>query len=415
MKKTLLLVTILILLVFFACSCTAGANSAKYEEDPYYDLSESTAVAEDTADAEPSGIASGSFNSIIIANSDAKLIYSATYYISTKNFDDDLADIISSTAKYNGYIASEESSGTRAEQYGDSGRYSDITIKIPIDSYAAFTSELSGIGTITNKHQSVDNITEQYIDIEGRISLLETRYKKLEEHLNSASQMQDIIDLEKEMSEILYELEALQGEKRGYDNLISYSTINIILTEVISSSDITISNENFFDKASEGFMNTLYGIGSFFEGLGVFLISAFPVLLILALAGTAVILIIKLIKKQRIKRVSLKKSLMEEKLIEIDKIEKTNDGILRIYTTKKSFPLIYRSAMAIYWDEENSCIYHVKCSECTCEQWYTQILRALLNEYGSKLLISPNTKWEGLNESERSRIIGAEQYVYSAK
>ena len=53
----------------------------------------------------------------------------------------------------------------------------------------------------------MEDVSEQYYDTESRISFLELRYAKLEEHLKQAEKMEDIITLEKEMAQILTDLD----------------------------------------------------------------------------------------------------------------------------------------------------------------------------------------------------------------
>ena len=81
--------------------------------------------------------------------------------------------------------------------------------------------------------------------------------------------------------------------------MVNYTTINVYLKEVVKLTEVPTSEEGFWDRASEGFNSTAESVGVFFESLGVFFISASPVLFILALIAVAVIAIVRLVIRKR--------------------------------------------------------------------------------------------------------------------
>ncbi len=420
MKKAFLLILSLICCTILICSCGAATESYAPEmpaEDAMNMETDSEEYYEEEVAVEESETSPGlgGLGGNIITNSDRKLVYTASYDIQTEEYEQDYISIINAASRYNGYVSNESTYGTKPVQQGDPGRMTEIELKIPVENYTKFTADLSGIGYITNKNQFVDDITTAYMDTESRINLLETRYDKLNQHLKQATKMEDIITLEDEMTQILYELEVLKGEMRGYDNLITYSTINIRLDEVVEITEMPVSKDSFWDRAGDGFMSTMAGVGAFFEGVGVFLVSAFPVLVILAILAAAVIVIIKASKKGRAKKAEEAKAIAESKLVRAAKIEKTADGILNVYPTDRDYPSIYRSTMAVYWNDDEKFLYHLDGQNWTIEQWYTQILKAVGIEYDNRLLITPDTEWINISDEERRRILGAEQFVYSKK
>ncbi len=420
MKKAFLLILSLICCTILICSCGDASEHYSPEmpaEDSMNMETDSEEYYDDKSAVEESEISEGlgSLGGNIVTNSDRKLVYTASYDIQTEEYEQDYISIINAASRYNGYVSNESTYGTKPVQQGDPGRMTEMELKIPVENYTKFTADLSGIGYIANKNQFVDDITTAYMDTESRINLLETRYDKLNQHLKQATKMEDIITLEEEMTQILYELEVLKGEMRGYDNLITYSTINIRLDEVVEITEMPVSKDSFWDRAGDGFMGTMAGVGAFFEGVGVFLVSAFPVIIILAALAAAAIVIIKAAKKRRAKRVEEAKAIAESKLIGVSKIEKTAAGILNVYPKDREYPSIYRSAMAVYWNDEDKYIYHLEGQNWTIEQWYTQILKAVSTEYGNRLLITPDTEWVNISDKERTGILGAEQYVYSKK
>ena len=317
MKKLFCMIIALLLTAVFAVSCAAAYDNTSsgegYYDDGGYEMPaeepeyyyEEEAPVESAAPAEDEGSklsGLGDLGGNITANTQRKLVYSASYTIETEKYTDDYARIIAAAKKYNGYISGENSYGTAPEEYGDSGRTAELTVRIPVESYTAFTSDLSGIGYTVQKSQNTDDITSQYSDVESRIDLLETQYDKLAAHLENATKMSDIIELEEEMCRILNELDELKGTRRHYDDMVAYSTVDIILNEVVKQGEVSTSKQGFWDRASDGFSSTLVGVGSFFESLGVFLVAASPVLLILGVIFAAIFVPIALVRRKKRKK-----------------------------------------------------------------------------------------------------------------
>ena len=310
MKK---LIVLLLCTVFILAGCAANAAydaeapAAPAPEPEYYARDEEAVPeAEEPADdyyaySEDVHSGLGSVTGNITTESDRKLIYTAEYTIETASFADDYEKIVSTAEKYNGYISNENTSGTAPKEHTDAGRLAMLTLRIPVENYTAFTKELAGVGSVVEKNQSVSDITAEYVDTESRIEMLETKYDKLNEHLKKAELMEDIITLETEMGNVLYELDILKGQMREYDNLIDYTTIEVRLNEIVKLSTTEVEG-GFWQDAGEGFTQTLAGVGTFFENLGIFLISASPVLILMGVITAIVLVTVFSIRKRNKKK-----------------------------------------------------------------------------------------------------------------
>lgn len=86
---------------------------------------------------------------------------------------------------------------------------------------------VSEIGNVTQKNESVEDVTLQYVDVESRKKALETEQERLMELLSSAENMEDLLAIESKLSEVRYELENYGSQLRMLDNQIDYSTVNV--------------------------------------------------------------------------------------------------------------------------------------------------------------------------------------------
>ncbi len=296
MKKLGLLLLLLLLLAGVFAGCAAPSPSSSYAEAGD---AAPEAPAEDAAE-ESSGL--GDLEAALAQADNRKLVYTASIVMTTEDFAGAYSQLADRVAGLGGYISYEETRGTEPTAYGDTGRHSELTVKIPVEHYEAFLGGLSEIGEIESKSQTTEDITSQYYDVDARIEMLEGRYERLKEHLEAATAMEDIIALEEEISQVLLELDTLKGERRGMDYLVEYSTVNISLREVVRAGAVSASDGSVGQRAGDSFQSTWQGIGVFFQELAVVLAGAAPVLILLAAAGGIVWVVIIILRRRKRKK-----------------------------------------------------------------------------------------------------------------
>jgi hypothetical protein len=98
----------------------------------------------------------------------------------------------------------------------------------------------------------------------------------------------------------------------------------------------------------------------------------------------------------------------EVRWMKIDNITEIGiDDIGRLYIKpeNKKFTMIWRSATEVHWDEKDNFLYSPKPREWTYLMWYKQIASAILNEYGCKLIITPDTRWISVPDDLKLQIL----------
>lgn len=94
----------------------------------------------------------------------------------------------------------------------------------------------------------------------------------------------------------------------------------------------------------------------------------------------------------------------------IEKIAIDKKGILSITPKRDGFCMIYRSAMGVYWNNDENFLYFnspVK-QEKDILKAYTQIISAVKSEYGKVLKVSLNTSYENISENVKKQIYETE-------
>lgn len=221
-----------------------------------------------------------------------KLIKTVSMTMETKEFDTLLEDIRGKVEELGGYIENSDISGS--SYYSVQGnRYAWMTLRIPAEKLDGFVTIVSELGNVTNKNESVQDITLQYVDVESHKQALETEQTRLLELLEQAESMEDIIAIESRLSQLRYELQSYGSTLRTYDNQVNYSTVSISINEVERVTPVT-EERTFFEEIQYRLSDNFYDIGQGMRNFAIWFISSLPYLVIWAVV---IIVLVRLVRK----------------------------------------------------------------------------------------------------------------------
>ena len=173
-----------------------------------------------------------------------------------------------------------------------------LTIRVPADRLDELTEKVGGIGNITYRTESQQNVTLQYVDTEARIKALQTEQERLLELLERGDSLTDILEIEDRLSEVRYQLESAASSLRALANQVDYATVTLEVREVEVYTPV--EQPGYWENIGSGFKSSLQSIGSFFKDLFSGLIIGLPYLLLLVvLPVVIVLLIVRRIKRRR--------------------------------------------------------------------------------------------------------------------
>ena len=103
-----------------------------------------------------------------------------------------------------------------------------IIIRVPSENFDVFIQSISkGVVYFDNKEISSQDVTAEYIDIDARLKakkVLENRYLEL---LKKATKVSEMLEIEKQLSNIREEIEAKKGQLNYMQNRVTFSTITV--------------------------------------------------------------------------------------------------------------------------------------------------------------------------------------------
>ena len=226
-----------------------------------------------------------------------KLIQTVSMNVETDNLDTVLQQVDDRIAQLGGYI--ESSSVQNGSVYsGRRYRNATVTVRIPAKELDAFLDKVGEITNIVSSQKQVEDVTLNYVATESRMKALQTEETRLLELMEKAETLNDLLIIEKRLTEVRTELESVTSALKVLDNQVDYATIHLSVSEVTEFTEVT-EPETVWERISVGFTRSLKGVGNFLVELFVFIIVALPYLVMLSVIPVTVLLIIWIRKRKK--------------------------------------------------------------------------------------------------------------------
>ncbi len=273
--------------------------SGAMPQDSYNQSYDNSAFADSYNAVESEAAASSAENSYSSMNLSAKkqdisrkIIKTGYISLDVLSFDETSQLVKIFTEQNGGYIE-------QIDQYTDydsqtntyKGKNGNITVRIESAKFSDAMEYIETLGTVVNQSESVNDITDSYVDTQSRLEVKEQEKVRLTELLNNAENISDIITIEGRLTEVISDIESYQAQLNAYDGDADYSTINITVWEK-SNDSIIPAKTDFTNKAVYNFKDSARTLFSGFEGIVLLIIKLWaPLAVVLAVAGVSVIFI----------------------------------------------------------------------------------------------------------------------------
>jgi len=279
-KLLFIIATAMLIATMVFAGCSADTSPAM-EEEVEYSRDKGMVVGEvqeeavseaegDYAAEAPSGEAANveaQYGETAIAG-DRKVIKNAyiSMEIESGSFEKTMFELTAMAEQSGGFIASSES-------YSDSeGNITsgNITMRVPSNKYNSIMEKVKEMGTIESVSSSGQDVTQEYVDLESRLRNFEAQEEVLLDLLEQSKRVSDMLEVQRELSNVRGEIEVIKGRMTYLDDLVSFSTISVYFHE---PEPITVAGWGFLDALKRG----LRGAVNVFNGIMMFLIASSPV------------------------------------------------------------------------------------------------------------------------------------------
>ena len=288
------LIAILLVVLLLLTGC--GAESAMNGGAPMKD----SANGAEMEDAGLMGSTSTETSKAEALPQNQKLIRKVWISAETEDLDALLGNVEERISQLSGYVEERQvyhGSKNASRRY----RNGELTVRIPAEQLQSFVNSVGESANITSTRENTEDVTLSYVATESKKLALETEQARLLELLAKAESMEDILKIEARLTDVRSQLEGIVSQLRVYDNMVSYSTVYLSLSEVREYT-VVQEPETVWERIGAGFVESWKDMCQGLEDVFVLAVCAVPYLLPLGVIVAAVIVVILGIKKNKKKR-----------------------------------------------------------------------------------------------------------------
>jgi hypothetical protein len=265
------------LLLFSIINCSSASNS----EENF--MSKSSMSSPEMAVMRDSGRTS--ISELSQSNIDKKIQKNANLSIEVKDIEKSLDKAKQIISTFNGEIISTSSGGM------DFGQpYANIRLRVPSEKLNDAVEALKKISSkILSENIYTNDVTEEFIDIEAKLNIMKSTEKRFNDLLNEAKNVEEVIQVEKELMRIRGEIDSLEGRLGYLSQTTDTSEINLSINE-----EVPITGEKW--SFSESLSSALKNLSSFAKSLASLLINLvvfIPVIIVILIIAIIIRIIIK--------------------------------------------------------------------------------------------------------------------------
>ena len=273
-------------------SSIALYGSRAYANDSYDYAVEEAAEAEFTMDTGMVMMAKGvtTTSTAVPAQTDKKIIRTASLTIATQTFEDSLNALKSACEGQGGWI---ESSSENVNSHTGL-RTAYLTLRVPQDSLDAYLAGADGLGRITNRSESAQDVTASYQDTRTRLDTQIALMERLQALITESGDLSDLLALESQIADTQYQIDSLQSSLNRTDRQVSYSTVDVTLKEE-KVAELTDTRVSFGERIASAVTVGFEAFVTFLQDMAVFLVAALPFIAIVAVLA----IVIRIIKRRK--------------------------------------------------------------------------------------------------------------------
>jgi Domain of unknown function (DUF4349) len=259
-----------------ATTAAAAATTAAPASGGFSDQ-EALKTSGDVSQAATTTIAQNPGGASAPAGVERKIATVSTVDIQVKEVGDATVKITAFIEGAGGYVSAQQTS------LGDNPT-STISAKIPPSKLSGLLNSIGGVGKVIARGQQADDVTAQYVDLEGRIASQRISVDRMRELYAKATTVEELAKAEGELARRESELESMLGQKRVLDSRVDLATLTISIHPEPVTTATTIPGKSLSKvKPGDAFGKSMKAMGRFFSALLVVLVVLAPWLLVTAL------------------------------------------------------------------------------------------------------------------------------------
>ena len=130
--------------------------------------------------------------------------------------------------------------------------YALLTLLVPPESLGTVVDRLEELGELARFDQLAEDVTDQLTDLDARIANARASVERARELLDQATNLQDLVFLEGELTRRETDLELLLAQQQQLTDRVAMSTLTLEITEQAAAADSPASGGGILDALGDG-------------------------------------------------------------------------------------------------------------------------------------------------------------------
>ncbi len=200
-----------------------GFPSKSADFELVMDYSDSLAVEERAMMYPPESPTAGE----TAAEVDQKIIKTGYIDMEVSDVAETVSQVTALATGKGGFIQSSE-----VQERGDGTHFGSVTARVPSAEFEASMTAIKEFATVVQTESSSgQDVTEQYTDMQAQLRNAEAQEAELLALLTRAEDVEDVLAVQRELFGVRSTIESLQGRIKYLENVTTYSTISVSLSE----------------------------------------------------------------------------------------------------------------------------------------------------------------------------------------
>lgn len=172
-----------------------------------------------------------------------------------------------------------------------------LELRIPADRFDSFAESVKSIGSFTNEHYSVEDVTFQYVDLEARLANQKKVEERLQKHLLEADKMTDTLEVERELARVREAIETLTAQFKVLADRVAFSTLTLEIS--VRPGWTPPVERGFFEDIWETLTDSLVSLGQAARVFVVYAIAVIPWIAAIFVLFVGLIFVVRLLRGRR--------------------------------------------------------------------------------------------------------------------
>ena len=158
---------------------------------------------------------------------DRMVIRTAQLAVEVGDMEQALAQARSIASRGGGFVSA---SNTHVEKVNDQDRMvADLTLQVRSDAADGALSDLRALGRVTSETSGSQDVTDEYVDLDSNLRNLQASESAILKLMDRATQIQDVLSLQRELTNVRGQIERIQGRKTYLERRSDMATITLSL------------------------------------------------------------------------------------------------------------------------------------------------------------------------------------------